>query len=102
MKWLRYSPMLFFFYNSVSPIQPAIDCQERHPSPQLYVKACRYDLDADGTYEKVITHVERDENNDGWIDFIEDCVRDENYSSKECAVGYSYGNIVTAKYPVEL
>ena len=102
MKWLRYSPMLFFFYNSASPVQPAIDCQERHSSPQLYVKACRYDLDADGTYEKVTSHVERDDNNDGLVDFIEDCVRDENYSLKECAIGYSSGNIVTAKYPVEL
>ena len=105
MKWLRYFPMLFFFYNSASRIQePAtkIECKERHPFPQLYVRACRYDFDADGTYEKVTTHVERDDNNDGLIDYIEDCVRDGDYSIKECAVGYSSGNIVKAKYPVEL
>ncbi|GEM_PF-6579140 len=103
MKWLRFSPLLFFFCNSTSAMQqPVIECKERNPSSQLYAKVCRYDLNGDGIYEKIISHVERDDNNDGWIDYIEDCVREEDYSIKECAIGYANSHLVKAKYPVEL
>ena len=105
MKWLRFSPLLFFFNASADGVQqPAIDieCQERRPSPQLYVKVCRYDFNGDSVYEIVTSHVERDDNKDGLVDYIEDCQRNPDYSLKECAIGYADPNIVKVKYPVEL
>lgn len=89
MKWSKFSPLLFLFYNSTSPFKAvSIECKERNPSPYLYIKACAYDLDGDGRSEEFRSHVERDDNHDGLVDYIEDCKQYPGLSVKYCMVGY--------------
>ncbi len=84
MKWLQCSPLLLVFYNSTSVV-----CRERTPSSQLYVQVCGHDIGGDGSYEEVRSHVERDDNSDGIVDYVEDCVREPDYSIRECVIEYS-------------
>ncbi len=100
MKWLQFSPLLLVVYNSTSPIkEPAsVVCQDRSPSSRLYVQVCGYDIGSDGSYEEVRSHVERDDNGDGIVDYVEDCVQESDYSIRECVIEYSHPEVRSAKY----